>query len=248
MQKEKLTDFGFKTVPVEDKATLVGEVFTSVASKYDIMNDAMSAGLHRLWKRWAISRADIHQGQRVLDLAGGTGDLTAFIAKKVGDTGQVVLADINNAMIKVGRDRLINQGFASTIEYVNADAQHLPFEDNSFSRITIAFGLRNVTDKMAALKEMHRVLKPAGKVVILEFSKPLSFLQKAYDAYSFHVIPKMGKLITGDEESYQYLIESIRMHPDQETLKQMMVEAGFARSDYENLTGGVVALHSGYKI
>jgi demethylmenaquinone methyltransferase/2-methoxy-6-polyprenyl-1,4-benzoquinol methylase len=246
-EKPKLTDFGYKQVPTEDKASLVGEVFTSVASKYDIMNDVMSAGMHRLWKRWAISRADIHLGQRVLDLAGGTGDLTAMIAEKVGDLGQVVLADINNAMIKVGRDRLINKGL-SNIEYVNADAQFLPFEDNSFSRITIAFGLRNVTDKSAALKEMYRVLKPAGKVIILEFSKPLSFLQKFYDAYSFNVIPKMGKLITGDEESYQYLVESIRMHPDQETLKQMMADAGFVRAQYENLTGGVVALHSGYKV
>lgn len=246
-EPEPLTDFGYQKVSPSEKTKRVGEVFNSVATNYDLMNDLMSAGLHRVWKRWAIQRADIHLGQSVLDLAGGTGDLTSLIAPKVGALGSVVIADINNAMLSIGRDRLIDQGFTNTIEYVNANAECLPFAENSFSRVIIAFGLRNVTHKMSALKEILRVLKPGGKVIILEFSKPLSFLQKAYDLYSFKVIPFLGKLITDDAQSYQYLVESIRMHPDQETLKTMLAEAGFAQTCYENLTGGVVALHMGYK-
>lgn len=248
MNKKEYTDFGYEKVPLQEKVSRVNAVFTSVASQYDVMNDLMSAGLHRLWKRWAVSCADIHEGQCVLDLAGGTGDLSALIARKVGETGRVILTDINPAMIHVGRDRLLNQGLHEQIDYVTADAQALPFPNHYFSRVTMAFGLRNVTNKAQALSEIHRVLKPGGKMVILEFSKPHEFLSSLYDTYSFHIIPKIGEWVAHDKKSYEYLVESIRMHPDQETLKQMLVDAGFEFADYENYTGGVVAVHWGYKV
>lgn len=246
---DKKTDFGFKKVNFEEKAKLVRGVFDSVASRYDLMNDLMSLGLHRLWKRTTIDRAGVRPGQRVLDLAGGTGDLTRAFAKRVGDKGQVVLADINGEMLKVGREKLINKGVLGNVSYVQTDAQALAFPDNYFDCITIAFGLRNVTDKQTALKSMYRVLKPGGRLLVLEFSKlVLPQLQKLYDLYSFNIIPKLGGWVTGDAESYQYLVESIKLHPDQETLKKMMLLAGFDEVSYSNLTGGVVALHQGNKL
>ncbi len=242
----KTTHFGFETVDEKDKAKRVAGVFTSVASKYDIMNDLMSAGLHRLWKRFAISVSGVRTGQRVLDVAGGSADLSRLFLKKVGSTGQVVLTDINNAMLRVGRDRLLDEGISTPV--TQCDAEHLPFPDNYFDCVSIAFGLRNVTHKDAALQEMKRVLKPGGRVIVLEFSKVAKPLEKAYDLYSFKLLPKMGQLIAGDAESYKYLAESIRMHPGQEELKQMMVDAGLERVEYFNLTGGVVAVHRGYKL
>lgn len=242
------THFGYKTVPVDDKADLVKGVFDSVASRYDIMNDLMSGGLHRLWKRRTIEQANVRKGHAVLDLAGGTGDLAKEFCKLVGPKGHVVLADINAAMLQQGRDRLIDAGVAGNLSIAQVDAQDLPFADNTFDRITIAFGLRNVTDKDAALRSMFRVLKPGGKALILEFSKPDETVKPAYDLYSFKVLPMLGKLVANDSESYQYLAESIRMHPDQETLLGMMVDAGFERARYQNLAGGIVALHSGYRI
>ncbi|MEI7456872.1 MAG: bifunctional demethylmenaquinone methyltransferase/2-methoxy-6-polyprenyl-1,4-benzoquinol methylase UbiE [Nitrosomonadales bacterium] len=242
----KTTHFGFETVDETDKARRVAGVFTSVASKYDIMNDLMSAGLHRIWKRFAISVSGVRQGQRVLDVAGGSADLSRLFLKKVGSTGQVVLTDINNAMLRVGRDRLLDEGIATPV--AQCDAEHLPFPDNYFDCVSIAFGLRNVTHKDAALREMKRVLKPGGRVIVLEFSKVAKPLEKAYDLYSFKLLPKMGQLIAGDADSYKYLAESIRMHPGQEELKSMMVEAGLERVEYFNLTGGVVAVHRGYKL
>jgi len=243
------THFGYQTVPVQEKSSLVRNVFDSVATHYDVMNDLMSGTLHRLWKRQALAKADIRAHQHILDVAGGTGDLTQRIAKKWGDKVHIVLTDINASMLSVGRDKLINQGLVSSIEYVLADAQQLPFVDNSFDRVTIGFGLRNVTSQMKALQSMFRVLKPGGKLVILEFSKPiLPGLKPLYDAYSFHVLPKLGEWVADDADSYRYLAESIRMHPCQETLKEMMQEVGFAQVDYSNLTGGIVALHWGYKI
>ena len=248
MSDNHTTHFGYRRVRAEEKAGLVGKVFDSVAAKYDIMNDLMSAGVHRLWKRFTIELSSVRRGQRVLDLAGGTGDLTARFSELVGPEGQVVLADINAAMLGVGRDKLLDRGLAGNIEYVQADAQYLPFPDNHFDCITIAFGLRNVTDKDLALRSMLRVLKPGGRLLVLEFSKPTSeLLSQAYDLYSFRVLPLMGKVVAGDEESYRYLAESIRMHPDQETLKAMMAEAGFARVEYYNMTGGIVAVHKGIK-
>jgi demethylmenaquinone methyltransferase/2-methoxy-6-polyprenyl-1,4-benzoquinol methylase len=245
---DKTTDFGFTKVNIEEKAQKVQQVFRSVASKYDIMNDVMSLGIHRLWKQYTIDKAQVKPGQRILDLAGGTGDLTAKFASLVGPEGEVVLADINEAMLKEARKKLIDKGIAANVSYQQADAEQLPFADNSFDLITIAFGLRNVTDKARALKEMYRVLKPGCRVFILEFSKPeSSVISKIYDKYSFNILPKMGKLIANDEASYRYLAESIRMHPDQLTLKNMLNEAGFEDSDYRNLTGGIVALHWGYK-
>ena len=242
------THFGYKEVNVDDKASKVAEVFHSVAAKYDIMNDLMSFGVHRLWKRFAIDCSGIRPGQTGLDLAGGTGDLTAKFSRIVGNTGQVVLADINDSMLKVGRDKLRDLGVVSNVSYVQANAQALPFAENTFDLITIAFGLRNVTDKDEALRSMYRVLKPGGRLLVLEFSKPSNeLLSKAYDMYSFNLLPKMGKIIANDSESYQYLAESIRMHPDQETLKGMMDSAGFEQTQYYNLTGGIVALHRGYK-
>jgi demethylmenaquinone methyltransferase/2-methoxy-6-polyprenyl-1,4-benzoquinol methylase len=242
----KTTHFGFETVAEEEKAKRVRGVFTSVASKYDVMNDLMSAGLHRIWKRYAVSISGVRRGQRVLDVAGGSADLSRLFLKEVGETGQVVLTDINNAMLRVGRDRLLDEGTATPT--AQCDAEHLPFPDNYFDCVSIAFGLRNVTHKDAALREMYRVIKPGGRVIVLEFSKVAKPLEKAYDLYSFKLLPRMGELIAGDADSYRYLAESIRMHPGQEELKQMMVEAGLERVEYFNLTGGVVAVHRGYKL
>ena len=242
------THFGYETVAVEDKARRVRGVFDSVAGKYDVMNDLMSVGLHRLWKHFTIEQAGVKKGQSVLDLAGGTGDLAGKFAGKVGSAGHVVLADINHAMLSEGRRRLTDKGIAGNLSIVQVDAENLPFADNSFDCITIAFGLRNVTEKDAALRSMLATLKPGGKALILEFSKPADALKPAYDLYSFKVLPVIGKLVANDEASYQYLAESIRMHPDQETLLGMMEDAGFERCRYHNLAGGVVALHVGYKI
>jgi demethylmenaquinone methyltransferase/2-methoxy-6-polyprenyl-1,4-benzoquinol methylase len=242
------THFGYKTVASEDKAGLVAGVFHSVAAKYDVMNDLMSMGVHRLWKRFTIELSGVRKGDSVLDIAGGTGDLAAKFSKLVGPEGRVVLADINESMLRVGRDKLTDLGIVNNIEYTQANAESLPFPDNSFDCITIAFGLRNVTDKDKAMRSMLRVLKPGGRLLVLEFSKPNNeLLNKAYDAYSFKLLPLMGKLITNDAESYQYLAESIRMHPDQETLKEMMMDAGFACCEYHNMTGGIVAVHKGIK-
>ena len=242
----KTTHFGFETVDEKDKAKRVAGVFTSVAGKYVIMNDLMSAGLHRIWKRFAISVSGVRAGQRVLDVAGGSADLSRLFLKQVGSSGQVVLTDINNAMLRVGRDRLLDEGISTPV--TQCDAEHLPFPDNYFDCVSIAFGLRNVTHKDAALREMKRVLKPGGRVIVLEFSKVAKPLEKAYDLYSFKLLPKMGQLIAGDAESYRYLAESIRMHPGQEELKTMMEEAGLEHVEYFNLTGGVVAVHRGYKL
>jgi demethylmenaquinone methyltransferase/2-methoxy-6-polyprenyl-1,4-benzoquinol methylase len=242
----KTTHFGFETVNEADKARKVAGVFTSVASKYDVMNDLMSVGLHRIWKRYAVSVSGVRTGQRVLDVAGGSADLSRLFLKAVGSTGQVVLTDINNAMLRVGRDRLLDEGIATPT--TQCDAEHLPFPDNYFDCVSIAFGLRNVTHKDAALREMKRVLKPGGRVIVLEFSKVAKPLEKIYDAYSFKLLPKIGQLIAGDADSYRYLAESIRMHPGQEELKQMMTDAGLERVEYFNLTGGVVAVHRGYKL
>ena len=242
------THFGYKDVAVDDKADLVKGVFDSVASRYDIMNDLMSGGMHRLWKRYTIQHANARPGHVILDLAGGTGDLAREFARIVGERGHVVLADINAAMLEHGRRRLVDAGIAGNVELAQVDAEELPFADNTFDRISIAFGLRNVTDKEGALAEMNRVLKPGGKVLILEFSEPSRAIKPAYDLYSFKVLPLLGRLIAKDPESYQYLAESIRMHPDQETLLGMMQDAGFERCRYNNLTAGIVALHTGYKI
>lgn len=242
------THFGYKTVNKAEKQARVADVFTSVAKKYDIMNDLMSFGIHRLWKRYAISLSGVRAGQQVLDIAGGTGDLAKVFSREVGRNGHVVLSDINAAMLEVGRERLINAG-CNNVDFVLANAETLaPFDDESFDLVTISFGLRNVTDKDAALKSMYRVLKPGGRLLILEFSKPVfEPLSKAYDLYSFTALPIMGKLVANDSESYQYLAESIRMHPDQQTLKQMMQQAGFENCDYHNLTAGIVAVHRGFK-
>jgi demethylmenaquinone methyltransferase/2-methoxy-6-polyprenyl-1,4-benzoquinol methylase len=242
------THFGFKDVETDAKAGMVADVFHSVAARYDLMNDLMSAGIHRVWKRFTIELSGVRKGHSVLDIAGGTGDLAARFADIVGPAGRVVLADINDSMLKVGRDKLLDHGRSDNLEFVQADAQSLPFPDASFDCVTIAFGLRNVTDKDAALRSMLRVLKPGGRLLVLEFSKPANpLLSKAYDAYSFRVLPLMGQLVANDADSYQYLAESIRMHPDQETLKDMMEDAGFTRCEYHNMTGGVVALHKGVK-
>ncbi len=247
MEHKDTTHFGYREVPVSEKARHVAEVFHSVAGKYDLMNDLMSMGIHRLWKWFTVNNSGVRRGATVLDLAGGTGDLTRKFSEMVGDSGKVVLADINASMLSVGRDRLTDDGVVGNIEYVQANAEALPFPDNSFDCITMAFGLRNVTDKDKALASMYRVLKPGGQLMVLEFSKPADWLAKAYDAYSFHLLPRIGKVITGDEDSYRYLAESIRMHPDQETLKQMMETVGFERTSYHNMTAGIVALHRGYK-
>lgn len=248
MSEQDTIDFGYKQVPVAQKQEKVAEVFHSVAQKYDIMNDLMSGGVHRLWKRFTIELSGVRKGHRVLDIAGGTGDLTAMFSKLVGSEGSVVLADINASMLQVGRDRLIDRGSADNIEFVQANAETLPFPDNHFDCITIAFGLRNVTDKDKALRSMLRVLKPGGRLLVLEFSKPqVQWLSTVYDQYSFKVLPFMGKLVTKDAESYQYLAESIRMHPDQNTLAGMMGDAGFEAVRYHNMTGGIVALHRGVK-
>ena len=247
-EQEKTTHFGFQDVPESQKADKVAEVFHSVAAKYDLMNDVLSGGLHRLWKRFTIELSGVRPGNRVLDIAGGTGDLTRKFSSLVGPSGEVVLADINDSMLKVGRDRLLDKGVAGNVQFVQADAEALPFPDNHFDVVTIAFGLRNVTRKENALRSMLRVLKPGGRLLVLEFSKPGNpLLAKAYDTYSFSFMPLAGKLITNDADSYRYLAESIRMHPDQETLKAMMSEAGFERTSYHNMTGGIVALHRGIK-
>lgn len=248
MQK-KTADFGFTQVPLEEKARRVAGVFDSVAAKYDLMNDLMSLGIHRLWKRFTIERSGVRRGDTVLDLAGGTGDLAAKFSRMVGPAGKVVLADINGSMLEVGRSKLADQGVIGNLEYVQANAEKLPFPDNSFDCITIAFGLRNVTDKAAALASMFRVLRPGKPALILEFSKPVApGLGPVYDQYSFRLLPLVGRLVANDADSYRYLAESIRMHPDQETLKGMMEEAGFERCEYFNLSGGIVALHRGYKL
>lgn len=248
MSEKDTTHFGYKEVDTDAKAGMVADVFHSVASRYDLMNDLMSGGIHRIWKRFTIELSGVRRGNAVLDIAGGTGDLAARFADIVGPQGRVVLADINDSMLQVGRDKLLDRGKQGNLEFVQADAQFLPFPDDSFDCITIAFGLRNVTDKSLALRSMLRVLKPGGRLLVLEFSKPDNdLLSKAYDTYSFKVLPFMGKLVTNDSDSYQYLAESIRMHPDQDTLKDMMEDAGFDRCEYHNMTGGIVALHKGVK-
>jgi demethylmenaquinone methyltransferase/2-methoxy-6-polyprenyl-1,4-benzoquinol methylase len=248
MSSKDETDFGYRKVGTDDKAQLVGGVFDSVAQRYDLMNDLMSLGIHRLWKRATIELSAVRPGQRILDLAGGTGDLAAQFARRVGEEGTVILADINAQMLLTGRDRLINRGLHRNIDFVQADAEALPFADGSFDCITIAFGLRNVTRKEQALASMRRVLKPGGRALVLEFSKPQGeFLNRLYDTYSFGILPHIGKLVTGDADSYRYLVESIRMHPDQDTLLDMMEDAGFERCDYHNMTGGIVAVHRGFR-
>jgi demethylmenaquinone methyltransferase/2-methoxy-6-polyprenyl-1,4-benzoquinol methylase len=247
MHKDKTTDFGFAQVPWQEKAQQVKQVFDVVAPHYDIMNDLMSWGIHRLWKRFIIELAGVQHGHYVLDLAGGTGDLASQLATRVGPEGRVILADINAAMLQQGRERLLRQGII--VEYIQADAEMLPFADHSFDIITMAFGLRNVTDKTAALAAMLRVLKPGGRALILEFSTlRIAPLRPFYDLYSFKILPLLGKIIAKDADSYRYLAESIRMHPNQETLLKMMQKVGFERCNYHNMSGGIVAVHSGYKL
>ncbi|MEG0280513.1 MAG: bifunctional demethylmenaquinone methyltransferase/2-methoxy-6-polyprenyl-1,4-benzoquinol methylase UbiE [Morganella sp. (in: enterobacteria)] len=247
-QSRDKIDFGFRTVNKSEKEGMVANVFHSVAAKYDLMNDLMSFGIHRIWKRFTIDASGVRRGQRVLDLAGGTGDFTAKFSRMVGETGQVVLADINDSMLKMGREKLRNNGIIGNVSYVQANAEELPFPDDYFNCIIISFGLRNVTDKDKALRSMFRVLKPGGRLLVLEFSKPvIEPLSKVYDAYSFHILPRIGQAVVNDAESYRYLAESIRMHPDQGTLKGMMENAGFEQVSYTNMTGGIVALHKGFK-
>ena len=249
MSDPTTTHFGYRDVPVAEKQKLVGRVFTSVASRYDLMNDLMSFGVHRLWKRWFTATSGVREGDAVLDLAGGTGDIAASLVPLVGERGVVVIGDINAAMLRVGRDRLLDRGFVRNLSYAQLNAESLPFPDSSFDAVTIAFGLRNVTDKDVALREMQRVLRPGGRVLILEFSSVQSqILKPLYDFHSFKVLPRLGAMIAGDAESYQYLAESIRRHPDQATLKAMMESAGFARVDVRNLSAGIVAIHRGYKV
>jgi demethylmenaquinone methyltransferase / 2-methoxy-6-polyprenyl-1,4-benzoquinol methylase len=248
MTDSRSTDFGYQRVPLREKARRVRGVFDSVARNYDLMNDLMSGGAHRLWKRFTLSLTGLRPGQRALDVAGGTGDLAAGLARQVGARGLVVLSDINRAMLQRGRDRLTDRGVLGNVEYVQADAERLPFRDGSFDCITIGFGLRNVTDKPAALAAMQRVLKPGGQLLVLEFSHPVApGLGPLYDAYSFRILPLLGKVVAGDEASYRYLAESIRMHPGQEALLQMMQAAGLEGCRYHNLSGGIVAVHRGYK-
>ena len=246
-RNSETTHFGYARVAARDKAKKVRGVFDSVADRYDLMNDLMSGGLHRLWKRFAVEQAGVRPGHTVLDLAGGSGDLALAFARRVGERGHVVLADINAAMLAKGRARLVDAGIAGNAAVVQVDAEQLPFAAGSFDCVTIAFGLRNVTDKARALASMQRVLKPGGKVLVLEFSKPKERIQPVYDWYSFSVLPMLGRLVARDEASYRYLAESIRMHPDQETLLRMMEDAGFERCRYQNLSGGIVALHVGYR-
>jgi demethylmenaquinone methyltransferase/2-methoxy-6-polyprenyl-1,4-benzoquinol methylase len=247
--EHETTDFGFTDVPLADKARRVRQVFDSVAPRYDVMNDLMSLGLHRVWKRFAVELIAARPGECILDLAGGTGDLTRLLAPRVGPQGRLLLADINGAMLARGRDRLLDAGIAGNIDYVQLDAERLPLASQSLDAVIIGFGLRNVTDKQAALGEMHRVLKPGGRALVLEFSQPvLAPLKPLYDAYSFQVLPRLGRLIAGDADSYRYLAESIRRHPDQDTLLGMLHLAGFGRCQYFNLTGGIVAVHRGYRL
>ena len=249
MDNSKLVDFGYEKVAPGEKAGRVRSVFANVAGKYDLMNDLMSFGVHRLWKHFTLSLTGLRPGDHALDVAGGTGDLAAGMARQVGKSGRVVLSDVNPAMLELGRDRLLDRGLSGNVECIVADAERLPFEDDSFDCLTIGFGLRNVTDKAAALKSMYRVLKPGGQLLVLEFSRPVApGLAPVYDAYSFRVLPLLGRLVAHDEGSYRYLAESIRMHPDQETLLGMLREAGFGQARYHNLTGGIVAVHRGYKI
>ena len=245
MSDNAKTHFGFDTVDEQDKARKVGEVFHSVARKYDLMNDVMSAGMHRAWKRFTVEVSGVRPGDRVLDVAGGSGDLSRLFANKVGPSGQVILTDINASMLAVGRDRMIDDGKA--VPALQCDAEKLPFPDQYFDCVIVAFGLRNMTHKDKALADMQRVLKPGGRLLVLEFSQVWKPLAPLYDAYSFKLLPLMGKLLANDADSYRYLAESIRMHPDQETLKQMMLEAGLGKVDYYNLAAGVVALHKGWK-
>ncbi|WP_152976392.1 bifunctional demethylmenaquinone methyltransferase/2-methoxy-6-polyprenyl-1,4-benzoquinol methylase UbiE [Methyloglobulus morosus] len=249
MMTENTTHFGFKRVAAEEKAGLVRGVFDSVAEHYDIMNDLMSMGIHRIWKRIAVQLSNVRKGEQVLDLAGGTGDLTTLFEQRVGDEGNVVLADINAQMLRTGRNRLIDRGLVGNVQYTQVNAECLPFADGSFDCVCIAFGLRNVTDKDAALRSMYRVLKPGGRAIVLEFSHPIDpVTEKVYDFYSFNLLPKIGKWVAKDEDSYRYLAESIRMHPKQGELKAMMETAGFERCEYFNMTQGIVAVHRGYKL
>ncbi|MFC1086238.1 bifunctional demethylmenaquinone methyltransferase/2-methoxy-6-polyprenyl-1,4-benzoquinol methylase UbiE [Pasteurella multocida] len=245
---EETTHFGFKTVAKSEKQKMVANVFHSVAGKYDLMNDLLSFGIHRVWKRFTIDCSGVRKGHKVLDLAGGTGDFTAKFSRLVGPSGEVILADINDSMLRVGREKLRNLGVVGNVNYVQANAEALPFPDNTFDCVIISFGLRNVTDKDKALRSMFRVLKPSGRLLVLEFSKPiLDPLSKIYNFYSFNILPKIGEVVVNDSESYRYLAESIRMHPAQDVLKQMMIDAGFEQVNYYNLSAGIVALHRGYK-
>ena len=246
-ENNKTTSFGFKTVSKEEKTEKVKEVFDSVATNYDLMNDLMSMGIHRLWKRFMLSQTGLKIGMKALDVAGGTGDIAALLREQVGESGLVVMTDINPSMLKEGRSRLLDRGKLKNIQVIQCDAEQLPFDEDQFDCVTIAFGLRNVTVKENALKSMFRVLKPGGKLLILEFSKPNEMLSPVYDIYSFNILPTLGEWVANDRESYQYLAESIRVHPDQEKLEQMILSAGFDRAEYRNLTGGIVALHIGYK-
>lgn len=246
---DPLTDFGFERVPLTAKKARVKEVFDSVASRYDIMNDVMSFGLHRLWKRFALAKTGLKLGQKALDVAAGSADLSLGMARRVGPSGHVLVTDINMQMLESGRDRLLDAGIASNVSFALADAEKLPFASNQFHCVTIGFGLRNVTDKAAALASMYRVLKPGGRLLVLEFSVPkLGPVNALYDAYSFNILPRMGKLIASDDESYRYLAESIRRHPNQDDLQRLMEQQGFERCEYMNLTGGIVALHLGYRL
>lgn len=249
MASQKTTHFGFRDVPEGEKQKLVGQVFTSVARNYDLMNDLMSFGVHRLWKRHFIAVSGVRRGDRVLDLAGGTGDIAALLKPVVGEEGEVIVGDINAAMLGVGRDRLTDRGLVAGLRWAQLNAEALPFPDNSFDAITMAFGLRNVTDKDKALADMHRILKPGGRLLVLEFSKVQSpLLSKLYDVHSFQILPRLGRLFANDADSYRYLAESIRKHPDQGTLKDMMRTAGFGHVEVRNLTNGIVAIHRGYKL
>jgi len=248
MKDTSQTHFGYRDVDVDAKAGLVGAVFSSVAGRYDLMNDLMSFGAHRLWKRFAVARSGLRRGGAVLDVAGGSGDLSRLFVDQVGPNGTVILTDINSAMLGQGRDNMIDRGIVEPVRYARTDAEHLSFPDQSFDCVAISFGLRNVTNKELAIGEMCRVLKPGGRLLVLEFSKPIvPAIDKLYDTYSFNAIPKIGKLVTGDGDSYQYLVESIRRHPDQQTLRQMMLDAGFDHVRVHNLSAGIVALHVGYR-